>query len=208
MTQQASLPYPIAPDLSTATNTLDHPVMDVIKNRKSIRAFSDVPVSQQAIDSLFEAARWSFSGSNDQPWVYLYATPGQPELWSLLLNVLNEANRNWASHAQILILSMSRTHSLKTTKPIFYHMHDVGAANMSMSLQAVSMGLQLHPMAGMDKNKAIADLNIPADLQPLVIFAGGYPGTDMSMLNEAQQSNEQKRGDRLTQESFVVNKRF
>lgn len=205
---QNAIPFPVAPDLTTATNIIDHPVSDLITTRKSIRAFSDKPVSQQQIDSLFEAARWSFSASNDQPWVYLYATPQQPELWQLLVDFLAEANKTWVSHAQVLILSMSRTHSLKTSKPIFYHLHDVGAANMAMSLQAAAMGLQLHPMGGFDKQKAVADLNIPSDLQPVAMLAGGYPGEDLSMLNEFQQGLEQKRSDRLTQESFVVNKRF
>jgi nitroreductase len=208
MNQSAPLPFPVAPDLTSANNTINAPVLDHIQNRKSIRAFAPTPVEQEKIDSLFEAARWSFSASNDQPWVYLYATPVSGELWNSILNILNEPNRIWASHAQILILSMARTHSLKTEKPIFYHLHDVGAANMAMNIQAVSMGLQLHPMAGMDKNKAIETLNIPETLTPVAIFAGGYPGTDLSPLNEFQQKMEQTKVDRLPQESFVVNKSF
>lgn len=208
MNQSASLPYPTAPDLTTATNSVDYPLNENIQNRKSLRAFAPTPVEQHKIDSLFEAARWSFSASNDQPWVYLYATPDQADLWQNILQTLNEPNRIWASQAQILILSMARTHSLKTQKPIFYHMHDVGAANMAMNIQAVSMGLQLHPMAGFDKNKAIEMLNIPEALTPVAIFAGGYPGTDMSVLNEFQQKMEQTKVDRLTQHSFVVNKSF
>jgi nitroreductase len=161
MTQTTiSLPFPIAPDLTSASNTIDHPLLDAIQNRKSLRAFTATPIEQHKIDSLFEAARWSFSASNDQPWVYLYATPDQSVLWETILQTLNEPNRIWASQARILILSLARTHSLKTQKPVFYHMHDVGAANMAMNIQAVSMGLQLHPMAGFDKTKSIEVLNI------------------------------------------------
>lgn len=208
MNTQATLTFPITPDLASATNTIDHPLDSTLQNRKSIRAFASTPVEQHKIDSLFEAARWSWSASNDQPWVYLYATPDQTELWKNILQTLNEPNRIWASQAQILILSLARTHSLKTQKPIFYHMHDVGAANMAMNIQAVSMGLQLHPMAGFDKTKAIETLNIPEALTPIAIFAGGYPGTDLSILNEFQQKMEQSKVDRLPQESFVVNKGF
>ncbi len=49
------------------------PVMDLIKDRRSRRAFSDKPVEQEKIKSLFEAARWAPSSINDQPWTYLYA---------------------------------------------------------------------------------------------------------------------------------------
>jgi nitroreductase len=202
------LPYPINPDITIADNEMAHPVMESIRHRKSIRAFAETPVPQTVIDSMFEAARWSFSASNDQPWVYLYATPEQTELWNSLLSTLAEPNRIWASHAQLLILSLSRTHSLKTNKPIFYHLHDVGAANMAMNLQAVSMGIQLHPMAGFNKQQAIEVLSIPEALTPVVIFAGGYPGNDVGRLNEFHQAMELKKTDRLPQESFVVNKLF
>ncbi len=208
MTTQSQLSFPIAPDLTASNATIDYPIADIIQQRKSIRAFAPTAVEQSKIDSLFEAARWSFSASNDQPWVYLYATPEQTDLWNTLLATLNEPNRIWASQAQLLILSLSRTHSLKTSKPIFYHMHDVGAANMNMNLQAVSMGLQLHPMAGFNKQTAIDTLNIPEALVPVAIFAGGYPGSDVSLLNEFQQTMETKKVDRIPQPGFVVNKSF
>jgi nitroreductase len=208
MTTKTILPFPVSPELSSATNLVNHPVMEFVERRKSIRAFAPTPVEQEKIDSLFEAARWSFSASNDQPWVYLYATPQQPELWNNMLLMLNESNRIWVSEAQLIILSMSRTHSLKTQKPIFYHMHDVGAANMAMTLQAVSMGMQLHPMGGFDKAKAIEILNIPEALIPVAVFAGGYAGDNYSSLNDMQKGLEQNKTDRLPQESFVVNKGF
>jgi nitroreductase len=208
MTTKSALQYPISPDLTSANKTINYPLLESIANRKSTRAFASTPIEQEKIDSLFEAARWSWSASNDQPWVYLYATPEQTELWNTLLQALNEPNRVWASHAQIIVLSMGRTHSLKTQKPIFYHMHDVGAASMAMNIQAVSMGLQLHPMAGFDKAKAIETLNIPEALVPIAMFAGGYPGSDFNALNESQQKMELSRVERLPQESFVVNKSF
>lgn len=208
MSTQTQLSFPINPDLGSSNNQLAYPLMDAIQHRKSIRAFSPAPVEQEKLDSLFEAARWSFSASNDQPWVYLYATPNQTELWNTLLNTLAEPNRIWASHAPLIILSLARTHSLKTQKAIFYHLHDVGAANMSMNLQAVSMGLQMHPMAGFNKQQAIETLNIPEALTPVAIFAVGYAGTNTEMLNEFQQTMEIKKVDRLPQEAFVVNKLF
>lgn len=208
MSAQTQLPFPINPDITTSNNIVAHLLLNAINQRKSIRAFSHAPVEQAKIDSLFEAARWSFSASNDQPWVYLYATPEQTELWNTLVNTLAEANRIWASHAPLLILSLSRTHSLKTQKPIFYHLHDVGAANMSMNLQAVFMGLQMHPMAGFSKQQAIETLNIPEELTPVAIFAVGYAGTNTEMLNEFQQTMETRKVDRIPQEGFVVNKSF
>lgn len=43
-------------------------VLDAIRSRQSIRAFSDRPVSKDDIETLLEVARWAPSGSNIQPW--------------------------------------------------------------------------------------------------------------------------------------------
>jgi hypothetical protein len=70
------------------------------------------------------------------------------------------------------------------------------------------MGLQLHPLAGFDKNKATEILNIPEALVPITILAGGYPSEDHSHLNKMKKGLEQTKMNRLPQESFVVNKAF
>ena len=56
-------------------------ILELIKERRSRRAFSDQPVEPEKIKSLFEAARWAPSSLNEQPWLYIYATKGQ-ELWN------------------------------------------------------------------------------------------------------------------------------
>ena len=65
---------------------IEHPVTDLIKNRKSVRAFSTSPIEQIKINSLFEATRWAPSSTNEQPWIYIYATKDQPELWNKLFH--------------------------------------------------------------------------------------------------------------------------
>jgi Nitroreductase family len=52
----------------------DYPVHDLIQNRWSPRAFSDHPVSPETLRSLFEAARWAPSSSNEQPWAFIVGT--------------------------------------------------------------------------------------------------------------------------------------
>ena len=52
----------------------DHPVHELIRNRWSPRAFSDKPIPEVVLRSLFEAARWAPSSYNEQPWAYIVAT--------------------------------------------------------------------------------------------------------------------------------------
>lgn len=58
-----------------------------------------------------------------------------------------------------------------TEKP----MHDLGAANATLMLQATAMGIHGHPMAGSDKAKAIEMLNLDSEkMEPVAFIALGY----------------------------------
>ena len=48
-----------------------NPVLDLIKNRWSPRAFSNQNISDEDLQTVFEAAGWAPSGMNEQPWLYL-----------------------------------------------------------------------------------------------------------------------------------------
>lgn len=46
-------------------------LMALLKKRRSIRRFKPDPVPEGAIEKILEAARWSMSGANGQPWEFL-----------------------------------------------------------------------------------------------------------------------------------------
>ena len=49
-------------------------VLDAIKSRKSIRAFTDQPVSRETIEQILDVSQRAPSGTNTQPWhVYICA---------------------------------------------------------------------------------------------------------------------------------------
>src|SRR3954471_3119970 len=89
------------------------PIINVIKNRRSRRAYADKPVEQEKINSLFEAARWAPSSVNEQPWIYLYATKDQTELWNKIFDALNESNKVWVKNVPLLITSLVRKNFIK-----------------------------------------------------------------------------------------------
>lgn len=49
----------------------DCPVMRCMLERRSIRRYTDEPVRREDIETILEAARWSPSGMNNQPWRFL-----------------------------------------------------------------------------------------------------------------------------------------
>lgn len=189
------------------SNTIEHPVFAEIRERKSRRAYLPAPVSGEAIKSLFEAARWAPSSSNEQPWAYLYATKDQPELWDKIFDSLMEGNKLWAREAPLLVVSMVRKNFLKNDKPNGSARFDLGAANAFLSLQATHLGLNVHQMGGFEKEKIIRNLNIPDTHEPVVVLAIGYPGTP-EQLAEPFKTRETAPRERFTQEFFVMNNTF
>jgi nitroreductase len=159
----------------------DFPVHDLIAERWSPRAFSDKPVAPDVLQSLFEAARWAPSSSNEQPWAYIVATKDDPENFAKLLSVLVPFNATWAQHAPVLALAVAKLSFEKNAAPNRNAQYDVGAASAWLTVEATSRGLFVHQMAGYDHDKARQVFGIPAGWEPIAAMAIGYPGDPDSL---------------------------
>ena len=158
--------------MSKEANT-HYPVHELIRKRWSPRSFTDQPISHPLLMQLFEAASWSFSASNTQPWNYVYAHREDTEAFDKLFDCLTGGNRAWANKAAVIIMAVAKTKT-DDGKPLHWAYHDLGAANMCLMLEATANGIVGHPMAGFDAAKAKADFNLPDGYEPLVFMALGY----------------------------------
>ena len=192
--------------MQTSTE-FETPVLEVIKTRRSRRAYSSQPIEPEKIKSLFEAARWAPSSNNEQPWAYIYATKDQAELWSKLFDLLNDGNKSWVKDAALLGISLARKNFVLNGKPNSLAKYDLGGANAFLTLQATGLGLNIHQMGGYDHQRAFANLNIPDDYELGAMMAIGYPG-DVEQLPENLKQRELAPRHRYVQEEFVMNKTF
>ncbi len=189
------------------SDAFESPILEVIQMRRSRRAYADQPVEKENIHSLFEAARWAPSSVNEQPWLYLYATKDQEDLWNNIFDALNDSNKIWAKHATLLILSLARTTFSRNDRPNLSARYDLGAANAFLSLQAAHLGLNVHQIGGFNREKVKENLNVPDHYEPVVIMAIGYPG-DADMLPEHLKLRELAPRERYVQQEFVMNRAF
>lgn len=144
--------------------------------RWSSRSFADVPLTDEQIASLFEAAHWAPSSSNRQPWVFVYATDGPDR--ERFNSVLNEGNARWAPKAPMLVLVFARKVD-EDGKNIRTAQFDTGAAWMSLALQANRMGLNTRAMGGIDLDAAYDAAGVPRDtFESICAIAVGTRGTD------------------------------
>jgi len=185
----------------------DFPVHDLIRHRWSPRAFSDKPVEPAILASLFEAARWAPSSSNEQPWAYLVATKDNPEDFAKMVSVLVEFNADWAKNAPVLALAVSHLKFQSNGNPNRNAFYDTGAATILFSLEATARGLFVHQMAGFDPAKAKHVFEIPADWEPIAAFAIGYPG-DPNSLSQKLQDREVAPRTRKPLAEFVMSGRW
>jgi nitroreductase len=185
----------------------DFPVHDLIRHRWSPRAFSDKPVEPAILASLFEAARWAPSSSNEQPWAYLVATKDNPEDFAKMVSVLVEFNADWAKNAPVLALAVSHLKFQSNGNPNRNAFYDTGAATILFSLEATARGLFVHQMAGFDPAKAKQVFEIPADWEPIAAFAIGYPG-DPNSLSQKLQDREVAPRTRKPLTEFVMSGRW
>lgn len=161
--------------------TTDFPIHELIRDRWSPRAFSSKPIERAVLASLFEAARWAPSSSNEQPWGYLVATKNDIENFAKAISVLVEFNANWAKEAQVLAIAVSSLTFHANGTPNRNAFYDTGAATALLCVEATARGLAVHQMAGFDPAKAKQVFGIPEGWEPIAAIAIGYPGDPQSL---------------------------
>ena len=154
--------------------TPDHPIQPLIADRWSPNAFADRPVPDDDLRSVFEAARWSASSYNEQPWRYIVATKASPADHERLLSCLVEGTRVWAKAAPVLALGCASLNFARNGRPNAAAEHDLGLASATLALEATSRGLSVHQMIGILPDRARELYRIPDGVRPLTGLAIGY----------------------------------
>ncbi|MBP7560949.1 MAG: nitroreductase family protein [Armatimonadetes bacterium] len=156
------------------------PIHRLLAERWSPRAFRPDPVAPEALVGLLEAARWAPSAGNMQPWYFIVATQEQPEEFEKLLSCLVEGNRRWCGTVPVLMLTVARVQDTGGDENR-WATHDVGLAAMSLTIQAASLGLYCHQMAGVRRQHAAQLYQVPAGHEVWTAIAVGYRGDPESL---------------------------
>ena len=192
------------------TAQTDYPVLDVIKDRWSPRAFAETPVERPKLLSVLEAARWASSSNNRQPWRFIVTQRGEAS-FDTLLGCLREGNVGWAQHAPVLILSLAEkefpARGDKPARENRHALHDVGAAVNTLILQATALDLYTHQMAGFYPEKAVKAFGIPEEFEPVAVLALGYLGNPDD-LSDALREREFAERSRKPLGELVFGERF
>ena len=156
---------------------------DVVRQRRSVRAFQPLPVEEPLVRKILEAARWAPSGGNCQPWHFYAAF--DPERREALVNCTFNSNRPgnppqaWLREAPVLVVvCMDARRTLQKYDRWgrdYLAPQDIAAAVENMLLAATALGLGGCWVGGLKIWDVQQTLDLPAHHEPFCLVALGHP---------------------------------
>jgi nitroreductase len=145
-------------------------LFSLIKTRRSVRRFTDEPVSDETIDKIIEAGTWAPSGKNNQPW--RFAVIRDHTVKSQVSELTHYAKCVLSAHVLIAVFldETSSYHKIKDAQAI-------GSCIQNMLLTIHDEGLGAVWLGEILKNgDRVRDLvNGSRDLELMAVIAIGHP---------------------------------
>ena len=160
--------------------------LDVIFSRKSVRTYTDQPVSEEQVETLLRAAMAAPTGMNIQPWRFVVVRD------QAVKDALAGPRGGMIAQAPVVIVVCGETTMMR--KPWGQPdaeaeevangnwVQDCSAATENLLLAAEALGLGAVWTAAYpyeDRLKPVCEaLGLPANVAPLCVVPVGYPGGD------------------------------
>jgi len=153
---------------------MDNSLLNIIKNRRSIRAFQEKEISQELIDKLIEALIWAPSAGNLQSrkFYFILNKVARKELVETALK------QSFAAQAPLVVvccLDLGTAGKYGEKGKNLYSVCDVAASIQNMMLLAHEQGLGTCWIGAFDEEKVSEVLKLPENLRPIAIIPVGYP---------------------------------
>ena len=167
-------------------------VMRAVRGRRSIRKYRSKPVTEKALQTIFEAARWAPSWSNTQCWRLIVV--GDPATKSKLAEAVTSGGpdrKNPAaeavSNAAVVIVACAerglsgcyirgdRQGVPATDKGEWWFMFDLGLAMQNVTLAAHALGLGTVHIGMFDPGEVARLLGVPENIAVVELMPLGWP---------------------------------
>lgn len=171
-------------------------LLEIMRNRRSIRKFKPDPIPDDAVDKIIEAARWACSGANSQPWEFIVIKDPQTrekitDVFLQTTRKTREIDKNFpfgtdegvVRHYQApVLIAVCCDTRLKEAYPLTGWRDEtlsvsMGAAIQHMHLAAAALGLgTAWGSVSEPSEKGLKDiLGVPSFLKVKEIISLGYP---------------------------------
>ncbi|HVN71599.1 MAG TPA: nitroreductase family protein [Desulfomonilia bacterium] len=160
-------------------------MLDLIKTRRSIRAYSDKEVGDDLLDKVLEAARWAPSGMNNQPW--RFAVIRDTKLKGMVSG-LTRYSKVVQGAGVLVAVFLDTAESYNHTKDV----QSVGACIQNMLLEIHALGLGgvwLGEILKSGKELKVL-LEAPDTYELMAVIALGYPSEPIFSKSERKELTE------------------
>lgn len=180
-------------------------LVPAIETRRARRALSTAPVSREDVETLLRAAHLAPSCNNSQPWRFVAVD--DPDVLTKVKDALPGGNY-WAKPAPVILAVTSRRDlDCTLSDGRDYFLFGCGMAVGNLTIQATSMGLIAHPIAGYKPEEVKVALGIPAAYTLITLVIVGRPG-DPATLSDKHRAIELGPRDRRPLEAVASWNRF
>lgn len=178
-------------------------LLPALAERWSPRAFdADAAIDESLLHAALEAARWSPSASNTQPWRFIVARRGSAA-FDTVAETLMGFNKAWAGSASVLIVAIAElTDTEGAERP--WAEYDLGQAVAHLSVQAHHDGLHVHQMGGFDREAVRSAFDLEDRFSPVSVIALGTLGDPEDLPEALRERERAPRTRRALNETVLV----
>lgn len=150
-------------------------LLDIIRQRRSIREYKKEMPPKGKIEKILEAARWAPSGLNNQPWRFLVIDDKEKKdglsKFTKYADTIKDA-------PLVIVVCMDIADSYNRDKDIMA----IGASIQNICLEAHSLGLGSCWLGEiLNKSQEVRSfLKLDSDLELMAVLAIGYPNEDIT----------------------------
>ncbi len=166
--------------------------LQVIMARRSIRSYSNVPVSDEAVETLLRAAMHAPSAGNQQPWHFVVIR--DRATMERIMAVHPYAKMLAEAPVAILVCGDENIEDFKG-----YWVLDCSAATENILLAATAMGLGSVWLGIYPRHERVDEIRkivgLPHNITPLALVPIGYP-------NESKPSHDRYDAERVHRERW------
>ena len=175
-------------DVAPRTAETAAPLLPALAERWSPRSFDpSADIDETRLTAALEAARWSPSANNSQPWRFIVARRGTAEFDAIVANLLG-FNQAWAGAASVLGVAVAEVADAEGAERR-WATYDVGQAVAHLTIQAHHDGLHTHQMGGFQPDGLREAFGLEERFVPVSVTALGLLG-DADALPEQLRERE------------------
>jgi nitroreductase len=149
-------------------------VLEAIKQRRSIRQFTEQAIERELLEQILDAARWAPTAGNQQKWRFIIVT--DPTVKEMVRKVSPGV---FATPAAFVVICAEKDPDASDWDEWTY-LADCAVAAQNIMLAAHALGLGSCVAISYARAAVQEILDIPDQVQPELIVILGYPAEDPS----------------------------